>query len=179
MHPRDFDVGLDEPSIGRLAERAEAGEVVTFETRHRRKDGTTLPVEIRSGTFRQGGKLFYLALARDITERKAAEEDLRASEAALRESEQRYRTLFEKANEKWIRKSLSFRSSPSNIDCGGSLVAASTGVSDRTSCGGGGSSRVHSPLSWPPCCCHVHSRDVRSVSFVVAVTCCYSFTRCC
>ena len=99
MHPRDFDVGLDEPSIGRLAQRAGAGEIITFETRHRRKDGTTFPVEIRSGTFRQEGKLFYLALARDITERKLAEEHLRQSEAALRESEQRYRTLFEKAND--------------------------------------------------------------------------------
>ena len=87
MHPRDFDVGLDEPSIGRLAERAEGGEIVTFETRHRRKDGTTFPVEIRSGTFRQGGKLFYLALARDITERKLAEESLRQSEAYLTEAQ--------------------------------------------------------------------------------------------
>jgi PAS domain S-box-containing protein len=87
MHPRDFDVGLDEPSIGRLAERAEAGEVITFETRHRRQDGTKFPVEIRSGTFRQGGKLFYLALARDITERKLAEESLRQTQAYLTESQ--------------------------------------------------------------------------------------------
>ncbi len=87
MQPRDFDVGLDEPSIGRLAERAEGGEIVTFETRHRRKDGTTFPVEIRSGTFRQGGKLFYLALARDISERKLAEESLRQSEAYLTEAQ--------------------------------------------------------------------------------------------
>jgi PAS domain S-box-containing protein len=35
----------------------------------------------------------------DITERKRAEEELRASHAAVRESEQRYRTLFEKAND--------------------------------------------------------------------------------
>ena len=87
MHPRDFDVGLDEPSIDHLAQRAEAGEVITFETRHRRKDGSTFPVEIRSGTFRQGGKLFYLALARDITERKLAEESLRQSQAYLTESQ--------------------------------------------------------------------------------------------
>jgi PAS domain S-box-containing protein len=87
MHPRDFDVGLDEPSIGRLAERAEGGEIVTFETRHRRKDGTTFPVEIRTGTFRQAGNLLYLALARDITERKAAEESLQQSQAYLTESQ--------------------------------------------------------------------------------------------
>jgi PAS domain S-box-containing protein len=99
MHPREFDVGLDEPSIRRLAQRAGAGEIITFETRHRRKDGTAFPVEIHSGTFKQGRDLFYLALARDITERKRAEEELRVREAGLRESEQRYRILFEQAND--------------------------------------------------------------------------------
>jgi len=86
-HPRDFDVSLDEASIDRLAQRASAGEIITFETRHRRKDGTTFPVEIRTGTFRQAGSLFYLALARDITERTAAEDSLRQSEAYLTESQ--------------------------------------------------------------------------------------------
>src|SRR5512133_34466 len=40
MHPRDFDVGLDEASIARIAERVRIGETVTFESLHRRKDGT-------------------------------------------------------------------------------------------------------------------------------------------
>ena len=87
MHPREFDVGLDEPSIRALAQRAGAGEIITFETRHRRKDGTAFPVEIRSGTFKQGGELYYLALARDISERKLAEESLRQSEAYLAEAQ--------------------------------------------------------------------------------------------
>ena len=85
MHPRQFDVGLDEPSIERLSQRAGAGETITFETRHRRKDGTVFPVEIRTGTFEQGGELFYLALARDISERKQAEER-QAKLAAIVES---------------------------------------------------------------------------------------------
>ena len=71
----------------RLAQRAARGEIVTFETRHRRKDGTTFPVEIRTGTFEQAGKLFHLALARDITERKLAEESIRQSEAYLTEAQ--------------------------------------------------------------------------------------------
>jgi PAS domain S-box-containing protein len=87
MHPREFDVGLDEVSMARLAQRAVAGEITNFETRHRRKDGTTFPVEIRTGTFRQSGELFYLALARDISERKLAEESLRQSEAYLTEAQ--------------------------------------------------------------------------------------------
>ena len=41
------------------------------------------PVEIRTGTFRQAEKLFYLALARDISERKLAEETLREKDNEL------------------------------------------------------------------------------------------------
>lgn len=86
MRPADFDVALEEQSISQLAERALSGETITFETRHRRRDGTVFPVEIRSGTFRQGDRLFYLALARDITERKLAEERLRQQDRALQTS---------------------------------------------------------------------------------------------
>ena len=82
-HPRDFDSGLDEASIQRLRQRITAGETVTFETRHRRKDGTSFPVEIRAGQFEQGGRRL-LCLVRDITSRKQAEDQLRASEARFR-----------------------------------------------------------------------------------------------
>ena len=60
MHPRDFDAGLDESSIERLRQRIAAGETLTFETRHRRKVGTSFPVEIRSGQFEPGGRLLCL-----------------------------------------------------------------------------------------------------------------------
>ena len=83
MHPRDFDVGLDDTSLTRLAERVAAGEAVTFETQHRRKDGTVFPVEIRAGMFQQADRRFRLSLARDISDRKLAEETLRAKEDAL------------------------------------------------------------------------------------------------
>ncbi|MDK9724940.1 MAG: diguanylate cyclase [Sterolibacteriaceae bacterium MAG5] len=44
---------------------------VTVESEHRRKDGTTFPVEVRLGAFEMAGRRLILALARDISERKA------------------------------------------------------------------------------------------------------------
>ena len=82
-HKGDFDIGLDRAAIQRLKQRTVAGEAINFETRHRRKDGTSFPVEVRVNQFEQGGRRF-LCLARDITERKRAEDELRASEVRFR-----------------------------------------------------------------------------------------------
>ena len=88
MHPRDLDAGLDDASIQRLAERVAAGETVTFESVHRRKDGSVFPVEIRARGFQQGDRQVRLALVRDITERKRAEQ-------GLLELQERFRALAE------------------------------------------------------------------------------------
>jgi PAS domain S-box-containing protein len=50
---------------------------VTLQGRHKRKDNTTFPVEVRLGLLQFEDRQEILALARDITERKVVEEELR------------------------------------------------------------------------------------------------------
>jgi diguanylate cyclase (GGDEF)-like protein/PAS domain S-box-containing protein len=59
-----------------------------YETVHVRRDGTHIPTEVSSQIIEHSGRPVVLSIARDITERKQAEE-------ALRESETRLRKLFE------------------------------------------------------------------------------------
>jgi PAS domain S-box-containing protein len=54
--------------------RIAAGESVTVEVEHRRKDGTIFPVEIVASRIVWGGRVCVLSFERDITERKRAEE---------------------------------------------------------------------------------------------------------
>ena len=64
----------------------------TFESRHRRKDGTVYEVEVTACGAKLGQESMVLAITRDITERKLAED-------ALRESEEKYRALVDQAAE--------------------------------------------------------------------------------
>ncbi len=61
---------------------------VTYETQHHRKDGTTFPVEVTMNYLEFNGKEYLCSFIRNITERKRAEQELRASE-------QKYRMLFD------------------------------------------------------------------------------------
>jgi PAS domain S-box-containing protein len=78
---------LREPNtIGLLpAQMAKAdAEGILFETIHRRKDGTSFPVEISSKGATINGMRTLISVGRDITERKRSEEALRNSELQFR-----------------------------------------------------------------------------------------------
>ena len=61
-----------------------SGEVRQFETRHRRKDGSIIDVEIKSVQIVLDGQPLLFASARDVSERKKLDEALRANEQKLR-----------------------------------------------------------------------------------------------
>ena len=85
MAPRDFNprLGVDDAFIRWVKERLDAGEIFDFEASHRRKDGSLFPVEVRLRPFLHRDHRFALALVRDITERKRAEEEHQAHLSAL------------------------------------------------------------------------------------------------
>ncbi|MFB6086532.1 MAG: PAS domain S-box protein [Halodesulfurarchaeum sp.] len=76
MNPHDIDEGLEPAEIDSLIDDMPEDERQVFETVHRRKDGSTIPVEISSSLITYGGTEAILSIARDITERKEREERL-------------------------------------------------------------------------------------------------------
>ncbi len=66
--------------------RASSGERFTFETVHRRRDGSEFPVEVSTGAGELDGRRWILSIVRDISERRQVEAALRESEAKFREA---------------------------------------------------------------------------------------------
>ncbi len=87
MKPEDISV---EPDVtNENLRKALQGATMKLSTReHRRKDGTTFPVEISNTVFTMRGKRVICGIIRDITERVE-------SERALRASEEQNRTIIE------------------------------------------------------------------------------------
>jgi PAS domain S-box-containing protein len=74
-----WDIDPDALQAGkqRLWDKILAGEQFTFESRHRRKDGSFFPVEATLGLVRLPAGPAVLGIVRDITERRQAEEKIR------------------------------------------------------------------------------------------------------
>ncbi len=89
------DVGPDDFNVEEAGEywrRAVNGEDVLFEWRARKRDGSRIVAEVGLKTFERRGKVVIIAGIRDITDRIAAQEN-------LKRREEQYRLLFETAND--------------------------------------------------------------------------------
>ena len=84
MNPFDVDPDMNLPFLIQLGPRLAHGEIVTFESRHRRKNGAVFPVEVRMRAFWENGRQFSVALVQDITERKRSAQALLESHSLLK-----------------------------------------------------------------------------------------------
>jgi PAS domain S-box-containing protein len=76
----DFDEVLTHREYERLASQRTSGrDEWTIRTAHRRKDGSTFPVEVRICHAEVGGSEHTIAIARDVSRLKRLEEELRAN----------------------------------------------------------------------------------------------------
>jgi PAS domain S-box-containing protein len=82
MRVYDVDPNLDESLHRRVIDVLQASGSTIFESLHRRKDGSTFPVEVSIKRV-QLDRTYMVSVARDITERKRAEQALQESQTAL------------------------------------------------------------------------------------------------
>lgn len=92
MGPKDIVAEDKRAEMPKNAAKLIRDSCNTFEIAHVTKNGRIIPVEINNHLINYKGREVCLAISRDITERKQMEE-------ALKESEEKFREIFNKAND--------------------------------------------------------------------------------
>jgi len=83
LHLTDIETA-DPEILDAIGEQMRNGNTATFETHHKRKDGDTFPVEVTAQTITLD-RSYTLGIARDITERKHANEEVLKLQEKLRD----------------------------------------------------------------------------------------------
>jgi PAS domain S-box-containing protein len=79
-HIKLLEVGTDKDEIATRMRRILEGESVAYESKHNKKDGTLIDLEISAKAIAIGDELFIQSFYRDITERKKIQEHLLQSQ---------------------------------------------------------------------------------------------------
>jgi PAS domain S-box-containing protein len=85
MNIKDLDTPEASKLIPERMRRVLAGETLAIEVEHHHKDGHDFPLEVSANLISIGGDPFIQCFYRDITERKRAEDALRASQKMIEE----------------------------------------------------------------------------------------------
>jgi PAS domain S-box-containing protein len=79
----DIDIEGTENKKGLMWSKVLTGETFVFESTHKRKDGTTFPVDVSLGAVAVGKEILVIGIIRDISERKKAEMELKQKYSLL------------------------------------------------------------------------------------------------
>lgn len=85
----DVDPIYNEVKYREMFQLSQEKSIPPFETLHKNKEGLVYPVEISIGSIHKDGKPLMFAIARDISERKKAEEDVLSAFRKIEENEER------------------------------------------------------------------------------------------
>ncbi len=85
----DLDPIYNEEKFREMFQLSKEQNIPPFETLHKNKNGLIYPVEISIGSIQQNGEPLLFAIARDITERKKAEQDVISAFRKIEENEER------------------------------------------------------------------------------------------
>jgi PAS domain S-box-containing protein len=95
----NFIIGPRDEIQNRIKTIVEHHESMSYDRQYQRKDGSIVDVVVSANTVAFGGKQLVCSFARDITEWKLLQDERERLVSNLRDSEQKFRTLFENLTE--------------------------------------------------------------------------------
>jgi PAS domain S-box-containing protein len=104
MHNRDLDIDCVLYRNPRLHQQLYQGETISFETYYRSAEGDKIPVEAHVSVAGWMENTHYMEIVRDISRRRAIEQELYASKEALERARNRLETRMQERTEKLVKE---------------------------------------------------------------------------